>query len=424
MKQLAPRCQPCGAGSTAPSAALLATRMGPGGRPASLGVRRGLVVAQVALSFALICASALLGRSLLNVLTVDPGFDADRVVAVTLSPGSVGYEGERLRAYTQSALERARAIPGVTSATHSSMVPLGGRLSGTFVTGPRQAASGGRATMVDVVHVGPDFFSTLGLPLLAGRPLDGRDVSGAPLVAVVNEALARAVAGGVEPLGQMIGFEGREREVQIAGVVRDSRGRSLKASAQPTLYLPTAQQPTAGPLHILLRTAGARLVSAAAVAEIMRGIDPAVAVSDFAPLTAVARDVLLRDRMLATLSLTFAALAAVLAAMGLFGVASHSVTQRRREIGIRLALGASGEKIRRMILGEVALLALVGGALGLGGFLAASRYVASLLYELSPNDPATLAVAAVAVALVTLLAGLLPAARAARLDPAVTLREE
>ena len=413
-----------GVARRASAAALLATRMGPGGRPASLGVRRGLVVAQVALSFALLCASALLGRSLLNVLTTDPGFDADRVVAVTLNPRSVGYEGERLQGYAESALERARAIPGVVSATHSSMVPLGGGLSGSFVAGPRQAAGGGRAVMVDVVHVGPDFFSTLGLRLLAGRPIDNRDVSGAPLVAVVNEALARAVAGGTDPVGQMIGFEGREREIQIAGVARDARSRSLKSPAQPTLYLPSAQQPTAGPLHILLQTAEARLVSAAAVAESMRGIDPAVAVSEFAPLTAIARDVLLRDRMLATLSLMFAALSAVLAAMGLFGVASHSVTQRRREIGIRLALGASGESIRRMVLGEVAVLALAGGVLGLAGFLAASRYVGSLLYGLSPSDPGTLVVAALAVAAVTLLAGLLPAARAARLDPAVALREE
>jgi len=408
---------------SAPS--LLTTRMGPGGRPAALGVRRGLVVAQVALSFTLLCTSALLGRSLLNVLTMDPGFQAERVVALTLNPQSVGYQGERLQRYAESVLERARALPGVVSATHASSMPLAGGFSGTWVNGPRQAASGEKAALVDVVHVGPDYFSTIGLPLVAGRALDGRDVLGAPLVAVVNEALARAVAGGgADPLGQTIGFEGRARDIQIAGVVRDARSRSLKTSAEPTLYLPYAQQPTAGALHVLLRTAGTGVVSATAAAEAMRRLDPAVAISEFAPLSAIAREALLRDRMLAALSLTFAALSAALAAMGLFGVTSHSVTRRSREIGVRLALGASGARIQRMVLGEVGMLALVGGVLGLGVFLAASRFLRSLLFELSPNDPATLAVAALAVAVVTLLAGLLPARRAAGLDPAVALREE
>ena len=321
-------------------------------------------------------------------------------------------------------LEQARALPGVVSATHASSMPLAGGFSGTWVSGPRQAASGAKAALVDVIHVGADYFATIGLPLLAGRAFDSRDVAGAPLVAVVNEVLARAVAGGADPIGQLIGFEDGARNIQIAGVVRDAKGRSLKAAAEPTLFLPRAQQPTAGALHVLLRTAVTGVVSATAVAEAMRRIDPAVAMSEFAPLGAIAREALLRDRMLATLSLTFAALSAVLAALGLFGVTSYGVTRRAREIGIRLALGATGHSIQRMVLGEVGLLALAGGALGLGGFLAASRFLRSLLFELSPNDPGTLAVAALAVALVTLLAGLLPARRAAGLDPAVALRAE
>jgi len=402
----------------------LTTPMGPGGRPAAQGVRRGLVVAQVGLSFALVCASALLGRSLLNVLTVDPGFDAERVLAVTLSPQSVGYEGDRLRAYTASALERARAFPGVTNVTHASSVPLAGGLSGTFVRGPRQEGGRGRPPLVDVVHVGPDYFRTLGLPLAAGRAFDARDVAGAPVVAVVNEALARALVGDGDAVGELIGFEGQPRAMQIVGVVRDARGRSLKAAAMPTLFIAQAQQPTAGPLHLLLRTAGSGGVGAAAIADALRRLDPAVAISEFAPLATIARDALLRDRMLAALSLTFAALAAALAAMGLYGVTSHGVTSRAREIGVRLALGASGARIQRMVLGEVGLLALVGGVLGLGVFLAASRFLRSLLFELSPSDPLTLAAAALAVALVTLLAGLLPARRAAGLNPAVALREE
>ena len=402
----------------------LTTPMGPGGRPAAQGVRRGLVVAQVGLSFALVCASALLGRSLLNVLTVDPGFDAERVLAVTLSPQSVGYEGDRLRAYTASVLERARAFPSVTNVTHASSIPLAGGLSGTFVSGPRQEDGRGRPALVDVVHVGPDYFRTLGLPLAAGRAFDERDVAGAPQVAVVNETLARAVVGDGEALGRLIGFENRPRALQIVGVVRDAHGRSLKAAAMPTLFIAQAQQPTAGPLHLLLRTAGPGGVGAAAIADALRRIDPSVAVGEVLPLAAIAREALLRDRMLATLSLTFAALAAALAAMGLYGVTSHGVTSRAREIGIRLALGATGSAIQRMILGEVGVLALLGGVAGLGGFLAASRYLRSLLFDLSPNDPATLAFAALAVAAVTLLAGLLPARRAAHLDPAVALREE
>ncbi len=402
---------------------LLATRIGPGGRPAALGVRRGLVVTQVALSFTLVCTSVLLARSLRNALTVDPGFDAERLLSVTLDPRAVGYEGDRLRTYTDAALERARALPGVTSVTHASAVPLGGGFSGTWVGGPRQEGTGGQGTLVDVVHVGPDYFATIGLPLVAGRPIDRSDAAGAPAVAVVNEALAGALVGRDDPIGQSIGFEGRSRELQIVGVVRDGRGRSLKAAAAPTLYVAWAQRP-AGSLHLILRAARPRAVSATAVTQALQSLDPAVAVSGFAPLTAIAREALLRDRMLAALSLAFAALSAALAALGLYGVTSHSVTSRLREIGVRLALGATGTRIQLMILGEVGLLALLGSAIGLGGFLAGSRFVRSLLFDLSPDDPATLAAAALAVAVVTLFAGLLPARRAARLDPAVALREE
>lgn len=387
-------------------------------------LRHLLVVAQLALSLALVCASVLLGRSLWNALGAAPGFDADRLVSFTVSPGSVGYEGDRLTAYANALSERVQALPGVTRVALASAVPLSGGGSLSRVDGPRQRAASAEGPYVEVVDVSPEYFQTIGLPIRVGRGFDARDGKTAPRVAVVNEALAALLAGREPIVGSTVRFEGLPPDVEIVGVVRDARGRSLKANPEPTLFRPLAQAGAVGVFSVLLRADVPQGIPAAAVSDLVRRIDANVAMTKFGPVTALARAALFRERMLSGLSVVFAALSAVVAAIGLLGVASFNVTRRTREIGIRLALGASQGKVAWMVLREVAWLVTAGGCLGVGLFFAGNRVLASMLFQVSANDPWTIVVAAAGLALTALVAGVVPARRAAGVDPAVTLRCE
>ena len=394
------------------------------GRLASLNLRHLLVVVQLSLSLALVCTSALLGRSLWNILSTDPGFDADRVVGFSVNPGAVGYSGERAAIYMDTLADRAKSLPGVSRVALSSALPLSGGGGMSQVEGPRQRAAFADGPFVEVVDVSADYFATIGLPIVAGRAFDARDGKTAARVAVVNESLARLLVGRPSAVGEMLGFDGRPPDVQIVGVARDARGRSLKVAPEPTLFRPLAQAGERGAVGVLLRSETPRAVTAGAVAAVVNGIDPGVATREFGSLEALARDRLLRDRMLAGLSLVFAALSGILAGMGLVGVASFNVTRRTREMGIRMALGASRRAIEWMILREVAWLVAAGGSIGVALFLAGNRVLGSMLFEVSADDPLTIALVAVGLAVVATMAGLLPARRAARVDSAVTLRCE
>lgn len=402
---------------------LVAGRADATGTRPGVVLRRGLVIVQVSLSLALVCTAALLGRSFVNVLSVDPGFDAEHVVGFTVNPRAVGYDGDRLEQYVRTLAERARALPGVSDVAVSSVMPLSGSTGGTEVSGPRQQAGRGSTQYASVIGVSSAFFATLGLDLIAGRPFDDRDVKGAPRVAIVNETLARLLVDRPDPIGQRIDYEGVPARLQIVGVARDGRS-GLKAPAEPTLFMPRAQTTGAGSVTLLLRVARPETVSVTAVSEIVRRLDSGVAMSAFGRLDALAREALLRERMLAGLSLVFASLAGLLAAMGLAGLTSVNVTRRTREIGIRLALGASRASVERLVLREVAVLVGTGIGAGVALFLSANRVLRSMLFEISPSDPLTIVAVIAAVVVIGVLGGLLPARRAAGIDPAVTLRCE
>ena len=403
--------------------ALVAGRADATGTRPGVVLRRGLVIVQVSLSLALVCTAALLGRSFANILSVDPGFDAEHVVGFTVNPRGVGYDGDRLEQYVRTLVDRARALPGVSDVAVSSVMPLSGGGGLTEMSGPRQQAGRAAALYAGVLQVSPNFFATLGLDLIAGRPFDDRDVKGTPRVAIVNEILARLLVDRPDAIGQRIGYEGVPASLQIVGVARDGRS-GLKAPAEPTLFLPRAQTTGAGSVSVLLRVARPETVSVTAVREIVQRLDSGVAISAFGSLDALAREALFRERMLAGLSLVFASLAGLLAAIGLAGLTSVNVTRRTREIGIRLALGASRRSVERLVLREVAVLVGAGVAVGVALFLSANRVLRSMLFEISPNDPATIVAVIVAVVVIGILGGLLPARRAAGIDPAVTLRCE
>lgn len=391
-----------------------------GGRSA-LGLRRGLVVLQVALSLALFCTSALLSRSLFNVLSVDPGFDANGLFGFTVNPSTVGYEGDRLAEYERTLLERVRALPGVSRAAATSALPLVGG-GGTVVHSGEQPVT--TRIVVDDIYVDEAYLATLGLPLLSGRGFDQRDVKGSPEVCIVNEAGARALTGRSNAVGHWVGPEGLPATWQIVGVVRDTRNESVKKAPAPTLYRPRAQTRSSAPIGVLIRTATPGAVTAQAAGTLIKRLDPAVAMTRFGSIAEFARAALLRERMLAGLSLVFAGLSALLAAMGLFGLASFNVLRRTREIGIRLALGATRGAVQKTVLGEVGALAAVGAAVGLAVFVAASRVLRSQLFDVTPTDPPMIIAATLVLAVVASAAGLLPARRASRVDPAVTLRCE
>jgi ABC-type antimicrobial peptide transport system permease subunit len=222
----------------------------------------------------------------------------------------------------------------------------------------------------------------------------------------------------------MVGYEGRPATIQVVGVVGDTRNQSLKTAPAPTLFLPRAQARPGGAIGVLIRMAAPGAVTAQAAGALVKRLDAGVAMTGFDSVAGFARAALLRERMLAGLSLVFAGLSAVLAAMGLFGVASFNVTRRTREIGIRLALGATRGAVERLVLREIAGLAAAGAGVGLAVFAGASRVLRSQLFEVTPTDPPMIAAGTLVLALVACAAGLVPARRASRVDPAVTLRYE
>jgi putative ABC transport system permease protein len=388
------------------------------------GLRRVLVAAQVALSFVLLVGALLFTRSFQKLATVDVGFRPGGLLAVSATYTHAGLPEERWAAVERELVAAVEAIPGVTSAALAAIVPLSGNGWNEFAF-----VAGGdpdeEKIDAQVNRVGPGYFRTVGTPLLAGRDLDARDTLGAPPVAVVGETLARKMD--VE-VGARIRFDAAPgapiREYTIVGVVGDSKYRTLREEQQPLVYLAAAQEPEPRPTaQLLVRSDLPRAELERAVERAALRVVPS-AVIETAPVDLTIRETLRRDRLMAMLSGFFGFLAALLATLGLYGVVSYGVARRTRELGIRVALGAGRRRITRLVVGESLALLVAGLIAGLGLAVVLMRLARSLLYELSPTDPATLAAAVALMAVVTLLASVRPARRAAKVDPMVALREE
>jgi putative ABC transport system permease protein len=392
-----------------------------------------LVVTELALSMVLLIAAGLLIRSFFRILEVDPGFRAEHVLRAELSLPIMSLNepfrpGPVLNFYRQI-LERTRSIPGVVAAGTITQLPLGGDpdTNGTFEIEGRPPARDRSAQNAGYRVVSPDYFRALGIPLIRGRALSDQDTPGTPHVALINRTLARQFFPGEEPLGKRIkgGFEQNAQWLTIVGVVGDVRQLRLTRDPEPEVFVPFAQHVDgrlADP-NLLVRTTGDPTALASAIRELVRGLDKNVPVQ-FSAMDAVVAESVSQQRFQMRLLALFAGLALLLAAIGIYGVISYSVSRRTHEIGIRMALGAARTDVVRLVIAHGMGLALGGIAIGIAGALALSRVLATMLYGVSATDPLTYAGVSLLLALVALGAIYLPARRATAVDPTIALRYE
>jgi len=387
------------------------------------GLRRILVVTQVALSLVLLVGALLFVGSLRNLINLDAGFLEDRILIANLSFDSLNIPKDRRIEYRRQLVEQIRVIPGVTSAAHTRLTPLSG--SGwnqtIYIDGKNKGVS-------SLDQITPGYFATLATRLVAGRDFDNHDVAGGVHVAIVNEAFAKKFFDGANPVGKRFAFEGDKGEIppvfEIVGVVKNTKYYELREDFKAIAFFPDTQD--ARPNQAANVVVRADIPLSALIAALKRSVaqvNPDIDV-DFHPFKTQILDGLLRERLMATLSGFFGALAAILAIIGLYGVISYMVARRTNEIGIRMALGADGGGIVRLILREAMLLLCFGLAVGAALALAAARTASSMLFGLKPYDPATLIFAITTLALVAIAASYIPARRAAGVDPLVALREE
>jgi len=415
--------------------ALRATRAAPGAMVKSGGrgitasherfsLRRVLVVSQIALSLVLLVSALLFARSLQHLMTLDTGFRQDGLLITDTDLTALRLPVERWDQFKQALVDRVRAIPGVDAAADVKFVPLSGNV------GDDQVWLEGRDQKINPYFnwITPDYFQTMATPFVAGRDFDAHDTRTSPRVAIVNEAFARSLGIRASAVAKRFVREatayGPETAFEIVGVVKDAKYRDLREDFTPTVFLPLPQLTSPEPTqHVLIRSPVAAAGLIPAVKHTLAELNPAIAFR-FRYFKTQVRDSLLRERLMATLAGFFGALAVLLAATGLYGVISYLVARRTHEIGIRMALGADRRDVVRMILREGGLLLSFGVAAGTVLALAAAATARSLLFGLQPYDPATLGMAIMLLAAVTLAASYLPARRAARLDPMVALRDE
>jgi predicted permease len=401
------------------------------------GLRRMLVVSQVALSLVLLVGALLFVRSLYNLLTLDAGFQQDGILEVDVNSARLNLPAERRHAFQEEVRARLRAIPGVEAAASVSGVPTVGRWNETVYLG-----DGGEMRKAESYfnRVSLDYFKTLGVLLMAGRDFDERDIVTSPKVAIINESFARQFLSGRSPLGATFRLEGSrgvpETAYQIVGVVKNTKYLDLREDFKPIVFLAMSQNEQPGTFdQYLLRS---HLPLASLMTSVKQSISGAYPETSFHfhDFKAQIRESLVQERMMAAFAGFFGLLAALLSIIGLYGVISYMVTQRRNEIGIRLALGANGSDIVKMIMREAVVLLTAGLMVGTvltlivtktsGALLelVAVRMTGSLLFGLQPHDLATFIMAAALLAAVAIMASYVPARRAAGVDPMVALRDE
>jgi predicted permease len=387
---------------------------------------RILLSSQVAFSLVLLVGAALLAGSLGRLRAADKGFDEESLLLVNTTAALADLAGERATAVNEEILRQVRALPEVRSASLSALAPLGGgRTTEAILT-----AGSTSGTLVRLLTVTPGYFDTMGMKLAGGRVFTAGDGAGAPKVAVVNEALARTVFRDRRAVGETFRFDPAispsqpPDTLQVVGVVRDAKNAGIREPAEPMAYLVAAQR-TPGLLnHLQVRTASDPAAAIERVRQAARAAHPDLRVIAVRTMRTMVERLLVQERLLATLSTAFGLAALFLMSLGLYGVVSQWAGQRTREIGVRMALGATGAGVRWMVLRQALLLVLAGVAIGAPAALAASRMLRGLLFGVSPLHPVPLVLASLMLFTVATLAAYLPARRASRVDPMTALRSE
>jgi predicted permease len=383
-----------------------------------------LATTQIALATLLLVSAGLFTKSLVNISRVELGLKAENVVGFRVSPRLNGYDSSRSRELFERMESELRALPGITSASGSLVQILassnwGGSVSVEgFTTGPDTD------TNSQYNEVGPGYFHTLGIPLVAGREFRESDALDAPKVVIVNQAFVRKFDLGAGAVGKRVGNRDEALDSEIVGVVRDAKYSEVKREIPPQYFRPYRQNKELGALNFYVRTAVNPTQTLSEIPTLVARLDPNLPVEFPTTLVQQVRENMFLDLFVSVLSAAFACLATLLAAIGLYGVLACTVAQRTREIGLRVALGATPRRVRAMILRQVAVMVLVGSTIGLVVAALLGRLAESMLYQLKGSDPGVLVAAGASLALVALGAGFIPAYRASRIDPMRALRYE
>ncbi|HYB95299.1 MAG TPA: ABC transporter permease [Vicinamibacterales bacterium] len=389
-------------------------------------LRQGLVMAEIALALTVLCGAGLLGRSLMQLQRVDPGFTPDSALSlrVTLPQRTYGNSDLQHGFYTR-VINGLRALPQVTHVGGTSFLPLAGVGPATsFWRADAPQPAPNERPVADARPVTPGYFAAMNIPLLAGRDVNDGDTADKDPVAVINETFARQIYPSDNPLGRKFILNlGNTKPHEIIGVVGDVRLATLEGDIRPTVYL-SSRQYAFGLMNFVVRTTGDPARLGPSAVRIIREIDPLLPVSAVRPLDDVFAESIARPRLTAVAMSIFGGAALLLAALGVYGIVAYSVSQRSREFGIRVALGAKPSQIIRMVVGQNLRIVALGLALGLLAAVPATRLLRGLLYQVGPNDPTTFVAIGVMLTAVAIVAAYLPARRGTQIDPVVTLKSE
>jgi putative ABC transport system permease protein len=397
---------------------------------AGRNLRRGLVVAEVALSLTLLIGAGLLIKSVGRLEGVDPGFDPHNVLVFNLSLPAVKYPTDTAqRLFTDQLVPRLNALPGVRAASVTSVIPFGGGWStASFNIENLVVPPGQNGPWGDVRVVSPEFFNALRIPLKKGRLFNSQDVASAPKVAVIDEQFVKKYFANTDPIGKRITFGARPGQtdstwITIVGVVGHAAHEGLDAEPRLQYYFPTTQTGLRG-MTVAIRTAGSPLALLPAAREAVHSIDRNLPLAVVNTMDKLVESSVGQRKLSMILLGVFSAIAMLLASIGIYGVMSYSVTQRSRELGIRMALGAARGRVLALVVGQGMALAGAGVVIGLVAAFALTRLLTSQLFGVGATDPATFAIVSALLVAIALLATLVPAMRATRVDPVVALRDE
>ena len=397
-----------------------------GGRTARR-FRTTLATGQIALAMALLMSAGLFLKSLWKVSRADLGVRVENLVTFSVTPEQTGYDSVRARALYTRIEDELAALPGATAATSATVPLIAGSdwSSGVRVQGFHADAN--NAAQSSFNGIGPGHFRAIGVPLLAGREFTDADNLGSPKVAIVNEAFARHFGLGANPLGKRMTRTGSDTmplDIEIVGLVRDMKYASVKSDVPPVFFMPNRQMSHVGSMYFYVRTAADPTTMLRSMRQLVQRLDPMLPVENLRTMPEEIRINTFEDRMVTTLAASFAVLATLLASIGLYGVLAYSIAQRTREIGVRMALGASVRDVRLLVLRQVGLMTVIGGVIGVAGALALAKAAQAMLYKMSGADPIVITLSVVFLALVALAAGYVPALRASRVSPMQALRYE